>query len=280
MLYITIFIISLLISFLIYQTKVILKYKKLENREKSFLASITHDLKSPTRAQINMLNLLLKGYFGKLNPQQYEMIKLTCNSSKYVSNLVGTLLTDYKYETSTIKLNKKIFDIIKLVNTIITENKYLIKEKDLNIIFTSQNTTCNIFADELQIHRVILNLLSNAINYGIKGTNINIRIDENYKFITFSISNKSNPVTQKEIKNIFNKFSKSKNSELNKNSTGLGLYTVKKIISLHKGSILAKSSIGGTFTISFKLNKNNEQIKTIHHKIIKNKSPQYKIMDF
>lgn len=249
---ITILTILLLIGFLVLQRITILKYKELSISEKSFIASLTHDLKSPANAQINMLNLLLKGKFGKLNPEQYEMVKLTCSSSKYMSNLVGTILAGYKYEKNTINLNKKYFDIIKLVNELLIQNRLLINDKNLNIIF-NPSKECIIYADELQIERVILNLLSNAITYGLKNTDINIQIKQNMRITVFSIRNKSNPIPNNELKNIFNKFSQTKNSLSNNCTTGIGLYTAKKIIEKHKGTIYAKCSPEGIFTFGFKL---------------------------
>lgn len=250
---ITILTILLLICFLVIQRITISKYKELSICEKSFIASLTHDLKSPTRAQINMLNLLMKGKFGKLNPEQYEMVKLTCSSSKYMSNLVGTVLAGYKYDENSFLLNKKYFDIIKLINKLLIENKFLITEKGLDITFSPKLKECTIYADELQIERVILNLLSNAITYGFKNTNICIKITQNSKLTEFTISNKSKPISNKELKNIFNKFTQTQNSNLNNCTTGIGLYTAKKIIERHKGTIYAKCTQEGIFTFGFKL---------------------------
>ena len=261
---ITILTILLLIVFLVIQRITILKYKELSICEKSFIASLTHDLKSPTRAQINMLNLLLKGKFGKLNPEQYEMVKLTCSSSKYMSNLVGTILAGYKYEKNSTALNKKYFDIIELINKLLIQNKFLICDKNLNIKFNPLRKECIVYADELQIERVILNLLSNAITYGLKNTDIDIRLKQNTEFIKFSISNRSKPLSNQELKNIFNQFSHTKNSQYNNYSTGIGLYTAKKIIEKHKGIIFAKSTSDGIFTCGFK-------IKTIPKQIAKEK---------
>lgn len=253
MIYITLITIFILVGFLVVQRFIIHKYKELNFFEKSLVASLTHDLKSPASAQINMLNLLLKGNFGKLNPKQYEMIKLTCSSSKYMSNLVGTILTNYQCETNSILLNKKYFDIVRLVNELLLQNQFLITDKNLRIIFTPFAPNCIVYADELQIERVINNLLTNAITYSLKDTEIIIKINHDTKFIEFSISNKSNPITEKELKNIFQRFSRTNNSRLNKYSTGLGLYSSKRIIDLHQGTIYAKSSPDGTCTFGFKL---------------------------
>lgn len=253
MLHITILTILLLIGFLAFQRRTILKYKELSIREKSFLATLTHDLKSPTRAQINMLNLLLKGNFGKLNPQQYEMIKLTCTSSKYMSNLVGNILTNYKYESHSVNLKMEYFDLIKIINEILNENKYSLCDKNFDVKILTPLNECIIFADELEIRRVIQNLLNNAITYGLKNTTIKIKLKKNSKFTIFSISNESNPISQKEIKHLFKKFSNTHNTKINKYSTGLGLYNAKNIIEQHDGKVYAKCTDNGKFTFGFRL---------------------------
>ena len=259
MLYMTLILFLLLTGLIVFQRATILKYKSLRNSEKSFVASLTHDLKSPTSAQINMLNLLMKGKFGKLNPEQYEMIKLTCSSSKYISNLIGMVLAGYKFDKNYVPLNKTIFDISKLIDNILIQNKYLINDKELKIIFKPVHKQYLIYADALQIERVILNLLSNAITYSIKNTEIYIQLKQNSKYIKFTITNKSNPISAKEIKQIFNKFSSSQNSKFNKSTTGLGLYTAKNIIDRHKGTIFVKSTPDGIFTFGFKLKKITQQ---------------------
>ena len=247
-----IFIISfILIICTIYEYITLNKYKNLNEKNKSFLAAISHDLKSPTYAQINMLNLLLKGNFGKLNPEQYEMIKLTCTSSKYMSRLVGNILTNYEYEAHVLKLQKTEFDLCKLIKKVCNENKYLADDKNQTITFVPRIESCIIKGDELQIERVVLNLLSNAIKYGFENSPILITLNETGEKIHFSITNKSNPITRKDLKQIFNKFTKNKNSNIN--STGLGLYIARKIINMHNGEIYAHSNNNGDCTFEFLL---------------------------
>lgn len=249
-------ILVILLLYLLYiQRQALHKYKLMTIKEKSLLAGVTHDLKTPTSAQINMLNLLLKGQFGKLNPEQYEMIKLTCGSSKYVSNLVNTILTGYETETNSLKLNITKFDITQLIEKICTQNKFLLANKEQTIIFNCHNSI-NVFADKLQIERVIYNLLSNAINYGNKKSTIIINLKKEYYGIKFSITNKSKHISTKELKNIFKKFSKTENSLLNNDSHGLGLYVAKNIIDLHHGMVYAKSLPDGTCIFGFRLKDN------------------------
>lgn len=241
-----------------YQFYLIKKYKNLNKDEMSYVATLTHDLKSPARAQINMLNLLMKGKFGELNPKQYEMLKLTCSSAKYMSNLVGTVLSGYKYGLNNSALYKSDFDLVYLVNSVIEQNRLLICEKGLNVKFNN-DCECIIRGDRLQIERVIENFLSNALTYSFENTEIYVNLFCNDGIADFSISNKSYYIPSKELKNIFNKFSNTVNSRLNNASTGLGLFTAKRIITLHGGQIYADSTADGICTFGFRLAFENKK---------------------
>ena len=228
------------------------KYKNLSEDEKILIANISHDLKSPTNAQINILDLLLNGQFGKLNPEQYQILEMTRWTSKYISNLVGTIISSYKSECNALQLNKTIFNLADVVENICKENKYIAKEKNLSIVFNNENK-CLIYADKLQISRVINNFLTNALNYSLKDSLIIIEIIQNESFTEFTMSNKGYPIQKDELKNLFKKFHKTKNSKYNVTSTGLGLYSAKKIIDLHKGFIFANCTKDGIYTFGFKL---------------------------
>lgn len=242
-----------LLFYLFVQSFILKKYINLNAREKYFVASLSHDLKSPTLAQINMLNLLLNGYFGELNPKQYEMVKLTCGSSRYVSNLVGNILTDYELDSKAFKLHKSEFYIKDLILSVCAQNEFLSKEKKQKIIFNCSSNIGKIYADELQIQRVISNFLSNAIKYSYPNSEIIINLNKINNLLKFSISNKSNPIPRNELEHIFEKFTKTQNSSLAKSSNGLGLYVAKTIIDLHGGKIYAKSLSDGTCIFGFRL---------------------------
>ncbi len=241
----------LLIAMMGYQMYLIRKYKAQNKSEMSYIATLTHDLKSPAHAQLNMLNMILKGQFGELNPKQYEMIKLTRSSAKYMSNLVGTVLTDYRYKLSCAQIRKTRFDIVNVINSILKENELLIEEKELNILFDYPIEGCIICADKLQIERAVINLITNAISYSLENSSLLIKLYCEKEQIKFSVSNKSRYIKPKELKNIFNKFSKTINSSMNKASTGLGLFSAKQIITMHKGEMFAQSSTDGICTFGF-----------------------------
>ena len=245
--------ISVILLLLIMHVKILKKYKYITAKEKSLVAAVTHDLKNPTRAQINMLTLLLKGQFGTLNSQQQEMIRLACGSSKYMSNLVGTILTDYQADERVLKLNKTKFNLENVVEEVCDVNRYLAKDKGQKFVINCRANVGDIYADKLQIERVISNLVSNAIKYGNRNSKIIITLKRLDNTIKFSIANKSSPIPKNELKYIFNKFAKTKTSHFLSDSTGLGLYIAKNVINLHHGKMYAKSLPDGTCIFGFRI---------------------------
>lgn len=229
------------------------KEKEIETNKENFIATLTHDLKTPTYAQINTLNMLLNGAFGDLNNDQKEIIELAKRSCKYVSDLIATVLDTYRYENGKIQLNPEIFDITSLIGILSKSLECMTLERNQTIIFKDKEKICEICADRLQIKRVIFNLLSNAITYGHKNSTIEINVVPIENGIEFSVKNQSEQIPEKELANMFKRFKETKLSYFNKASTGLGLYLSKKIIDMHKGEIFAKSFPSGECIFGFKL---------------------------
>lgn len=231
------------------------KEKEIETNKENFIATLTHDLKTPTYAQINTLNMLLNGAFGNLNKDQKEIIELAKKSCKYVSDLVATVLDTYRYENGKIQLNPETFDITYLISSLIKSLECMTLERNQTVIFKDKEKICEIYADRLQIKRVIFNLLSNAITYGHKDSIIEIIVEPVENGIEFRVQNQSEQIPEKELATMFKRFKETKLSYFNKASTGLGLYLSKKIIEMHEGTIFAKSFSSGACIFGFTLPK-------------------------
>lgn len=229
-------------------SKILKIMKETEEIKQSFLATLIHDLKTPTNAQLNTIKLLKNGAFGKLTSEQHEMLSLTQESCNYMSDLIATIMDTYKFDAGKINLHKTKFEIYELLEDICKNLKGLSHQIVLN-----PSIPCFIYADKLQIKRVITNFLSNAITYSFPNSKIEINTNFTQKDIEISVKNISKPIPKEELKTIFNKFQRTKYSHFNKASTGLGLYLAKQIIELHNGEIYAKSDDNGICIFGFKL---------------------------
>ena len=227
--------------------------KEQDKIKQSFLANLVHDLKTPTNAQLSTLKMLNNETFGSLNSEQHKMITLTHESCKYMSDLIGTIMDTYTHDNGEVRLQKKDFDIIELIEEISEELKSLYKDNNQEVEFRKDYSHYIINADKLQIKRVLANLLTNAITYGYDNTiiSINLRIQDDT--LEIFIKNTSKQIPEKELKTIFDRYKKTQFAKYNKTGNGLGLYLAKRIIELHKGEIYAKSFDDGTCIFGFNI---------------------------
>lgn len=229
--------------------------KEIEERKNTFIATLTHDLKTPTIAQIKALDLLLGGSFGELNEEQKDIIFQIKHSCSYMNDLIFTILDTYLYDNGQTKIVFDSFNMPELIQETIGELSHLNKEKNQNIILKCNIKSANIVADRFQIKRVIVNFISNAISYGFKNSDIEVILDETSSEIIFNVKNKARYIPQERLADMYEKFKTTKNAKFRKTGTGLGLYLSKQIIDAHKGKVFAQSTIDETCTFGFSIPK-------------------------
>ena len=235
--------------------------KEIEQQKETFVATLTHDLKTPVRAQIRALEMLLNEKFGQINKEQKEMIEETLNSNKYMFSMLENLLVTYKYENKSIHIIKHIFDVNNLIKDCCNEIKYLANDKNISICYNFQDEVLDLYADSLEIKRVIMNLISNAISYSYENGKIIVstyREKEDEKII-ISINDNGKGISKEELANLFSKY-QSYAKKFRQVGTGLGLYLSKSIVEEHGGKILVESENGQGSTFIIKLPQTKEDL--------------------
>lgn len=213
--------------------------KQLQSQRETFVASVGHDLKNPVIAQIRGLELLLDGAFGELNKEQREIASMILDSCRYMKGMLSSLLDTYRNYGGEIKLDFSEFSLTELVNECVSEMLYVAGDKELKIL-PEYSGAHIISADRIQIRRVIMNLLTNAIKYAYKSTDLILRVFEESGNVYFEFENKSPFIPEEKQKTLFEKYVSY--AEIHKElGTGLGLYASKKIIESHNGKIYLKS---------------------------------------
>jgi PAS domain S-box-containing protein len=226
--------------------------KEIEKQKETFVATLTHDLKVPTIAQIKALELLIKGSIGELKEEQNEVICQILNSCRYVLNMISTLLSTYRYDEGVKKINYEEFDFIELISECCKEISCLAKEKEQTLSIKNnltQNIAC---ADKLEIKRVVTNLISNAIFYSNKNSQIEISMDSSNNELILLVNSQSKVIEPEQLAKLFDKYI-SKEGEFKYSSVGLGLYLTKQIINAHEGQIIAESDEINGNTFGFRI---------------------------
>lgn len=249
------------ISSIVVIFRVIDDVKELEDRKNSFIATLTHDLKTPTIAQIRALDLFLNEAFGAISEEQKLMLEQIKHSCQYMYDLIFTILDTYIYDNGLTKINPVKFNMQDLINETIRGLSNLLSERNQKLRINVDLVSSNIVADKLQLKRVIINLFSNAITHGFKNSEIEVFVGENDENMKFEIKNKSEYIAEGQMKEIFEKYKHKENSKSMKTSTGLGLYLSKQIIDAHNGRMYAHSDKDQNCVFGFEIPKNTSLIE-------------------
>jgi len=229
----------------------------LQKQRETFIASLSHDLKNPTIAQIRAIELLLKGKFGKILPEQREIIEMILDSCKYMNAMLGNVLTTYRNEEGIINLENEKVSIADLALECTDEMIYLAKDKGIKICLENNAEKEYVWGDKVQLRRVIMNLLSNSIKYAYPNTKLLIQIYNEKNYTCFKYENKSSYLTPDKQKKIFARYISFSESC---GGMGLGLYASKKIVEAHSGIIFVESFEDDRNIFGFKI-PNSEDLK-------------------
>ncbi|MBR6127130.1 HAMP domain-containing histidine kinase, partial [bacterium] len=216
--------------------------RELENLKEDFVATLTHDLKVPIIAETNMLELFLNETFGKISDKQEIALKNMQSSNRELLDLVQIVLDTYKYKGKNIRLYRENIMLKGFIEEIIDEMRP-IADKTKNHLDFILPRDIRVFADRIQLKRVIKNLISNAISYGEPNSPIEIKIGEIPKYITIKVKDYGAGISERDIGKIFNKYY-SAAKKFRKIGTGLGLYLAFQIIKAHEGDLTVESKEG------------------------------------
>jgi len=230
-------------------------HKEIEQQKETFVATLTHDLKTPVRAQMRALEMLLNEKFGKINSSQKDILEETVNSNKYMFSMVDNLLATYRYENKSVNIQKHYFDVNNLIKTSYDQLKYLSDDKKQTINFDFEEESLDLYADSLEIKRVIMNLLSNAVNYTGEYGQIIVSSRLNNDTVIISFIDNGKGLSKQEMATLFNKY-QSFAKKFRQVGTGLGLYLSKQIIESHGGtiSVISEEASGSVFTVKLPIN--------------------------
>ena len=213
--------------------------KELETLREDFVATLTHDLKVPIVAESNILEFLINGKFGEINEKQHVAIANMKDCNQELLDLVQILLETYKIKETGIDLEKQNINLAPFLTAIIDEMRPIAEKSELKINFNPQNDLY-VLADNMQLKRVVKNLIQNAISHSDSNKDVDIKIEQLADFITISIIDYGKGISQENIDKIFNKYY-STAKKFRKIGTGLGLYLSQQIIKSHGGEIIVTS---------------------------------------
>lgn len=231
--------------------------EELDNQQKEFIYTATHELRTPITAIRGYLSMILNGDAGPVNPKQTLYFKRASQSTDKLVSLVEDLLKVARIEENKVQFEDKAYSAQKLVKEVVSDFKAKATAKQINLDAEIVKDF-KLQGDYEKTKQALSNLVDNAIKYTKKGK-VEIVAKEKINGLgDIQVIDSGLGITKKEQSFIFNKFYRVFNSETIKaGGTGLGLFIVKNLIEKQGGRVEVESQAGkgSKFTLSLPLDK-------------------------
>lgn len=227
----------------------------LESSRRSFVANVSHELKTPMTTIGGFIDGMLD---GTIPPERHEeYLSIVSNEIKRLSRLVTSMLNLSKIEAGELELKYSEFDLASVVIDCMLNFEQVIEKNNITVEGFENIGALTVRADRDMIHQVIYNLVDNAVKFTNENGTISVfaTVKDNSK-VALSIQNTGEGISSEELGRVFERFYKvDKSRSYDVKSAGLGLYLCKTIVEMHKGSIYAESAEGKFARFTIELDK-------------------------
>lgn len=231
------------------------RLQELNAAKDEFIALASHQLRTPATAVKQYLGLILEGYAGDVDETQREYLQVANESNDRELTIVNDLLKTAQIDTNGFKLKPQQVDLIALLNDIIEAYRPICEMKNQQIDFTHDpKLLAHVDANETKV--VLTNLIENAHKYSHENTTIHVIARAKAGSAVIEVRDEGVGIAADDINLIFEKFTRVENPLSSVSAgNGLGLYWVKRIVTLHGGQLEVASVIGKgtTFTVQLPL---------------------------
>lgn len=226
--------------------------KELERAKDEFISLASHQLRTPATAVKQYLGMLQAGYAGEVPEKLEPFINTAYSANERQLTIINDLLKTAQLESGQYVLVKDEYDLEQLLQEVVEAYKPVIamRHQVISVVIEAPGI---IKADIPELKVALSNLLENASKYSPEGSNITLRGTVKPKVVTITVEDEGVGIDNDNLTKIFDKFTRLDN-ELSDtvNGSGLGLYFVNKIVTLHEGTIHVRSKAhkGSAFTIT------------------------------
>lgn len=230
--------------------KNITKFMELDLAKTNFIATISHELKTPISAIKLSLQLLENEKTGELNPEQHKLIDSCEEDANQLLKITSELLNLAQAETGNIQLNMGKVSPPEIINYAINTIKPVAAQKEIKINLRYPPLIYDVIADKEKTAWVLVNLLSNAIRYSSRGSNVLVAVENIEKKVHISVVDYGRGIEEQYKDKIFNRYFQVPGTK--KEGTGLGLAISKEFIVTQGGDLFVKSELaqGSTFVVA------------------------------
>ncbi|TCC63087.1 GAF domain-containing protein [Kribbella pittospori] len=224
------------------------------SRHKSeFLASMSHELRTPLNAVLGFSEVLLERMFGDLNERQEEYLRDIHGSGKHLLELLNEILDLSKVEAGRMELEYSTFPLRRVLDNTASMLRERAAAHGIDLHVEVGPGIDQVYADELRLKQVVLNLATNAVKFTGDDGAVVIRATRSGAEVHISVTDTGRGVPPEDRERIFESFQQGGRGPSQEEGTGLGLTLSRRIVELLGGRMWLNSEVGVGSTFGFSL---------------------------
>ncbi len=227
-------------------------FKELDFAKTNFIATVSHELKTPISSIKMSLQLLENEQVGNVNDEQKNLLNSIKDDANRLLKITGELLNMSQVESGNIQVAVMASDVKEIVQYAINANRSAADEKNIKLEVTLPDDTTKVMADEEKTAWVLNNLISNAIRYSYDNATVYIEVKKLDQKITFAVTDKGQGIAPQYKEKIFDRYFRVPGTK--KEGTGLGLSISKEFVEAQGGTIQVQSDFGAGSSFTVTLN--------------------------
>jgi signal transduction histidine kinase len=237
----------------VYILKNITQFKELDEAKTNFIATVSHELKTPISSIKMSLKLMDDERVGMMNVEQKELVQHIREDCGRLLKITSELLDLAQVETGNLQLNFVKSDPRKIAIYAMDSVRFQAEQKNIELELISRNNLPKVNVDVEKTAWVLVNFLSNALRYSAEKSKVVIQVIENAEDIEFSVRDFGKGIEEIYQKRLFDKYFQVPTDGNNKSGSGLGLAISKDFIEAESGKIWVESALGEGSKFCFSL---------------------------
>ncbi|AMP97428.1 ATP-binding region ATPase domain protein [Pedobacter cryoconitis] len=222
----------------------ITQFKELDEAKTNFIATVSHELKTPISSIKMSLKLLDDERIGLMNTEQKQLVEHIKDDCSRLLKITSELLDLAQVETGNLQLNFVKANPLEIVNYALNAVRFQAGQKNIQLELISKENLPLVNADVEKTAWVLINFLSNALRYSSEKSKVQIEIQEKKQGIEFSVKDFGKGIDEQYQKRLFDRYFQVPTDGNNKSGSGLGLAISKDFIEAENGKIWVESEIG------------------------------------
>lgn len=227
-------------------------FHELNEAKTNFIATVSHELKTPISSIKMSAQLLADNRVSALNADQTELLKSITDDADRLLKITSELLNMSQAETGNIQLKLQPVQPEVIVENALQAVLFQAQHKNISITKNLPSKLSSVYADAEKTSWVLINFLTNAVKYSPESSVIEISISQKENKISFAVKDHGKGIEEKYLPKLFDRYFKVPGT-YERSGTGLGLAISKEFIEAQGGTIQVKSILNEGSIFSFTL---------------------------